>query len=142
MAGVNKCIFIGNLTRDPEVRYTKSSQAVASFSIACNETYKDKDGNKQENVEYVNVVAWGKLGEICGEYLEKGKQVYIEGKMKTDKYEKDGIERYSTKIVASNMTMLGQAGTGSASSGSPPSSPPSQGSSSGPDDFEDDDIPF
>ena len=113
MAGVNKCIFIGNLTKDVEVRYTKSSQAVASFCIACNETYKDKDGNKQENVEYVNVTAWGKLGEICGEYLEKGKQVYIEGKMKTEKYEKDGVEKYSTKIIASNMTMLGQAGSGS-----------------------------
>jgi single-strand DNA-binding protein len=152
MSGVNRCIFIGNLTRSVEVRYTKSGQAVASFAIACNETYKDKDGNKQENVEFVNITAWGKLGEICGEYLEKGKQVYVEGKMKTDKYEKDGVERYSTKIVISNMTMLGQAGSGSGSGhgggnssdgGTRGSSGGSQGSSSGgSDDFEDDDIPF
>ncbi len=108
MAGVNKCIFIGNLTRDPEVRYTSSGNAVVSFSIACNETWKDKDGDKQERVEFVNVTAFGKLGEICGEYLTKGKQVYIEGKMQTDKYEgKDGLERYSTKIIANTMTMLG-----------------------------------
>jgi single-strand DNA-binding protein len=111
MAGVNKFIGVGNLTRDPEVRYTKSGQAVSSFSIACNETYKDKDGNKQESVEFVNITAWGKLGEICGEYLSSGKQVYVEGKLKTDKYEdKDGNERQSTGVVISNMTMLGQAG--------------------------------
>jgi single-strand DNA-binding protein len=136
MAGVNKWHGIGNLTRDVEIRYTKSGQAVASFCIACNETYKDKDGNKQENVEFVNITAWGKLGEICGEFLKTGKQVYIEGKMKTDCYEKDGEKRYSTKIIASNMTMLGQAGSGSQSSDG------AQGSSGGPDDFEDDDINF
>ncbi len=136
MAGVNKWHGVGNLTREVDVRYTKSGQAVASFCIACNETYKDKDGNKQENVEFVNITAWGKLGEICGEFLKIGKQVYIEGKMKTDKYEKDGVERYSTKIVASTMTMLEQAGSGSQSSNG------SQSSSGGSDDFEDDNIPF
>ena len=108
MSGVNKVLLIGNLTREVETRYTKSGQAVASFGIACNETYKDKDGNKQESVEFVNRTAWGKLGEVCGEYLQKGKLVYVEGKLKTDKYEdKDGNERTSTGVVISNMTMLG-----------------------------------
>lgn len=111
MASVNKCIFIGNLTRDVETRFTKSGDAVTSFSIACNETWKGKDGQKQERVEYVNVVTFGKLATICGEYLTKGKQVYIEGKMQTEKYEKDGRDVYTTKIVANNMTMLGQAGS-------------------------------
>lgn len=133
MAGVNKCIFIGNLTRDPEVRYGKSGDAITSFSIACNETWKGKDGQKQEKVEFVNITAFGKLGEICGEYLNKGKQVYIEGRMQTDKYEKDGRDVYSTKIIANNMTMLGQQ------------SPGGQGErndSQHEGKFEDSDIPF
>lgn len=144
MAGVNKWIGIGNLCNDPTVRFTKSGQAVASFSIACNETYKDKDGNKQESVEFVNITAWGKLGEICGEYLTKGKQVYVEGKLKTKKYQdKDGNDRQSTSIVINNMTMLGQAGGDhrtehSSSSGSSLSG----GQGGGADDLEDDDIPF
>ena len=156
MSGVNKCIFIGNLTREVDVRFTKSGQAVASFSIACNETYKDKDGNKQESVEFVNITAWGKLGEICGEYLQKGKQVYVEGKLKTTEYEdKDGNLRKTTGVTINNMTMLGQAGGGSgsgyeggSSSGGSRGSSSSQGSSSqssssgGSDDFEDDNIPF
>ena len=143
MSGVNKCIFIGNLTREVETRFTKSGDPVTTFSIACNESWKGKDGQKQERVEYVNVVTFGKLATICGEYLSKGKQVYIEGKLKTDKYEKDGIERYSTKIIASTMTMLGQAESGSqsSSSGSQPSAG-AKSSAGGPDDFEDDDIPF
>jgi single-strand DNA-binding protein len=110
MAGVNKCIFIGNLTADPEVRYSGNGDAVASFTVACNETWKDKDGEKQERVEYVRVVAWKKLGEICGEYLSKGKQVYIEGRMQTREWEdKDSNKRWTTEIIANNMTMLGQA---------------------------------
>ena len=140
MSGVNKCIFIGNLTRDVETRFTKSGDPVTSFSIACNESWKGKDGQKQERVEYVNVVTFGKLASICGEYLTKGKQVYIEGRMQTDKYDKNGVDTYSTKIVASTMTMLGQSG-GSSSSGSQGSSG-SPGASGGSDDFEDDDIPF
>lgn len=137
MASVNKCIFIGNLTRNPEVRYSKSGAAVCSFSIACNESWKGKDGNKQERVEYVNITAFGKLGEICGEYLGKGKQVYIEGKMQTDKYEKDGIERYSTKIIANNMTMLGQAGQQEVGGQGERNDPVNEG-----DGFESDDISF
>jgi single-strand DNA-binding protein len=136
MSGVNKCHFIGNLTRDVETRFTKSGDAVTSFSIACNESWKGKDGQKQERVEYVNIVTFGKLANICGEYLTKGKQVYIEGKMQTDKYEKDGRDVYTTKIVANNMTMLGQAGGGSESSGG------NESSNNQADDFEDEEIPF
>ena len=136
MAGVNKWHGIGNLTREVETRFTKSGEAVTSFSIACNESWKGKDGQKQERVEYVNVVTFGKLASICGEYLTKGKQVYIEGKMQTDKYDKNGVDTYSTKIVASTMKMLGQAGSGSQSSAG------TQSSSSGPDDLDDSDIPF
>lgn len=112
MAGVNRCIFVGNLTADPEVRYSGNGDAVASFTVACNETWKDKDGEKQERVEYVRVVAWKKLGEICGEYLFKGKQVYVEGRMQTREWEdKDENKRYTTEIIINNMTMLGQAAT-------------------------------
>ena len=142
MGSINKCHFIGNLTRDVETRFSKSGDPVTSFSIACNESWKGKDGQKQERVEYVNVVTFGKLATICGEYLTKGKQVYIEGRMQTDKYDKNGIDTYSTKIVAGTMTMLGQAGSGSPSSNNSQDSPGAQGSSVGPYDFEDDDIPF
>ncbi len=153
MAGVNKVILVGNLGRDPEVRYTKSGQAVASFSLATSERWTGKDGNKEEKTEWHRIVAWGKLGEICGEYLSKGKLVYIEGRLQTREWDdKDGNKKQTTEIVASNMTMLGQAGGGgsgyeggSSSGGSRSSSnsPSSQGSSSGGhDDFEDDDIPF
>lgn len=138
MSGVNKFIGVGNLTREVEVRKTKSGQAVSSFGIACNETYKDKDGNKQESVEFVKITAWGKLGEICEKYLTTGKQVYIEGKLQTREWEdKEGIKRQTTEIVASTMTMLGQAGNNSESSGGDSSNQPEGG-----DDFEDDDIPF
>jgi len=109
--GLNKCFFIGNLTRDVEVRYAASGAAIANFSIACNESWKDKDGNKQEKVEFVRVVVFiSKLAEICEKYLAKGKQVFVEGKMQTSSWEKDGEKRYSTEIVASNMQMLGGKG--------------------------------
>jgi single-strand DNA-binding protein len=111
MAGVNKAILIGFLGKDPEVRYTKSGTAVCSFSLATNESWKDKDGQKQDRTEWHRIVAWGKLGEICGEYLFKGKQVYIEGRIQTREWEdSDGNKRQTTEIVANNMTMLGQAG--------------------------------
>ena len=156
MSGVNKVILIGNLGRDPEVRYTKSGQAVASFSLATSERWTGKDGNKEEKTEWHRVVAWGKLGEICGEYLSKGKQVYIEGRLQTREWEdNDGNKRSTTEIVANNMTMLGQAGGGGGggggggsrdadSYGGPPSSGGGGGGGapSGGGDFEDDDIPF
>jgi len=111
MSGVNKVILVGNLGQDPEVRYTKAGQAVASFSLATSEKWTGKDGNKEEKTEWHRIVAWGKLGEICGEYLYKGKQVYIEGRLQTREWDdKDGNKKQTTEIVASNMTMLGQAG--------------------------------
>ena len=137
MGSLNKVHLIGNLGRDPEVRYTKAGQAVASFSLATTEKWTGKDGNKEEKTEWHRIVAWGKLGEICGEYLNKGKQVYIEGRLQTREWEdNDGNKKQTTEIVASNMTMLGQAGSGSQSSSG------AQSSSGGPEDFEDDDIPF
>lgn len=104
---LNQCSFIGRLGADPEVRYSPGGDAVAYFSIAVGSQWKDRDGEKQERTEWVSITAWGKLGEICGEYLRKGSQVFIQGRIKTDKYEKDGQTRYSTKIVAETMQMLG-----------------------------------
>lgn len=107
---VNKCIFIGRLGKDPETRYLPNSDAVCNFSIAIDESYKDKSGVKQEKTEWVNIVAYRKLGEICGEYLKKGSQVYIEGRLQTRKWEKEGVTRYSTEIIAEQMQMLGVKG--------------------------------
>lgn len=108
MASLNQCSFIGRLGQDVEMRYTKDGKAVASLSIACSESWKDKNtGEKVEKTEWINISAFGKLAEIMEKYLTKGSQVYISGKMKTDKYEKDGITKYSTKIVAREMVMLG-----------------------------------
>ena len=105
---VNKWIGIGNLTKDPEQRFTGSGTAVCNFSIACNEKIKGKDGNYQEKVEYINIVAWSKLAEVCGKYLKKGKQVYIEGRIQTRSYDdKSGNKKYVTEIVADQMQMLG-----------------------------------
>ena len=108
---LNRCEFIGHLGKEVETRYTPSGTAIASFSIACNESWKDKtSGEKQERVEWINITAFGKLAEICAQYLSKGKQVYIAGKMRTDKYEKDGVTKYSTKIIADQIQMLGGRG--------------------------------
>lgn len=106
---LNRCEFIGNVGKPPEVRFVNGN-AVADFSVACNEKWKDKNGNPQERTEWVRVTAWGKLAEVCGQYLEKGRQVYVAGRMQTDEYEKDGVKRYSTKIVADTMKMLGKKG--------------------------------
>lgn len=109
MAGINKAILIGRLGRDPEVRYSPDGRAVANFSIATSEEWKDKDsGEKRERTEWHRIVAFGRLGEICGEYLSKGRQVYIEGRIQTREWEdKEGVKRYTTEIVASQMQMLG-----------------------------------
>ena len=110
MAGVNKVMLIGNLGRDPEVKYTPSGTALATFSIATTEEWKDRDtGEKQQRTEWHRIVAWRRLGEICGEYLRKGSQVYIEGKLQTRDWEdRDGNKRYTTEIVAQTMQMLGR----------------------------------
>jgi single-strand DNA-binding protein len=108
MAGLNKAILIGNLGRDPEVRYTPSGTAVANFSLATSETWANKEGEKETRTEWHRIVAFGKLGEICGEYLSKGKQVYIEGRIQTREWDdRDGNKRYTTEIIASQMLMLG-----------------------------------
>lgn len=116
MASVNKVILVGNLGRDPEVRYTPNGDAVANYSIATTETWKDKNGMRQEKTEWHNVVMYRRLAEIAGEYLKKGSQVYIEGRLQTRKWQdKQGNDRYTTEIVADHMQMLGQRDGGGAS---------------------------
>lgn len=104
---VNKFIGIGNLGKDPEIRYMQDGKAVANISIGISEKYKDKQGQQKEVTEWVNIVFFGKLADIVGQYLKKGSQIYIEGKLKTEKYEKDGQTRYSTKVIGESMQMLG-----------------------------------
>ncbi|MEO0557164.1 MAG: single-stranded DNA-binding protein [Bacteroidota bacterium] len=111
--GINKVILIGNLGQDPELRYTGSGTAVCNMRIATSESYKDRDGNQVENTEWHTVVAWSRLAEICGEYLKKGRQVYIEGSLQTRQWEdRDGNTRYSTEIKAREMQMLGGRDSG------------------------------
>jgi single-strand DNA-binding protein len=113
MASVNKVIIVGNVGRDPELRYTQSGQPVASFSIATNERFKDKDGNWKDRTEWHRIVAWARLAEICGEYLRKGSQVYVEGRIQTRDWEdKEGNKRQTTEIIALGMQMLGRRGEG------------------------------
>jgi len=109
MSGINKVILIGRLGSDPEVRYTPSGVAVANFSVATSEEWKDKDsGEKKERTEWHRIVAWRRLGEICGEYLSKGRQVYVEGRLQTRSWDdRDGNKKYTTEIVASDIQFLG-----------------------------------
>ncbi len=108
MSSVNKVILVGNLGKDPEVRYTASGTAVANFSVATTENWTSKEGQKESHTEWHRIVAWGRLGEICGEYLSKGKLVYIEGRIRTSEWEdQEGNKRQTKEIVATNMTMLG-----------------------------------
>ena len=142
MAGINKVILIGRLGSDPEVRYTPSGVAVANFNIATSEEWKDKDsGEKKERTEWHRIVAWRRLGEICGEYLSKGQQVYVEGRIQTNAWEdKEGNKRYTTEIIANTVQFLGKRE--SSESARPRSTPVSDfqgGPAQGPGD---DDIPF
>jgi len=108
MAGVNKVILVGNLGKDPQVRYLDSGVAVANFSLATTENYKNKEGERVSQTEWHNVVLWRGLAEVAEKYLKKGASVYIEGKIRTRKWEdKEGVARYSTEILGDNMTMLG-----------------------------------
>ncbi len=108
---LNKAMIIGNLTRDPEVKNTPSGATVASFAVATNLIWTDQQGQKQEKVEFHNVVAWRRLGEICGQYLRKGSKVYIEGRLQTNNWVgQDGVKRYRTEINVENMIMLDRAG--------------------------------
>ena len=143
MAGLNKAILIGNLGKDPEIRYAPSGMAVANFSLATTENWT-KDGQRESRTEWHRIVAFGRLAEICGEYLSKGKQIYVEGKIQTREWEdKDGNKRYTTEIVANQMQMLG---TRSEMADTPKSSATPPGKSDIPEppypDTQDDDIPF
>lgn len=143
---VNKVILIGNLGRDPEVRYTASGQAVANFPIATTEYSSSKDGERKEYTEWHRIVAWGRLAEICGEYLTKGKSVYIEGSLRTRSWEdKDGVKKWTTEVVARTMQILTPAGSGGSSkkSSSSKSELPDEDIDFSDDNFTtDDDIPF
>lgn len=116
MASVNKVILVGNLGRDPELRYTPGGQAVANFSLATTERFSNKEGERQERTEWHRVVAWGRTGEICAQYLAKGRSVYVEGRIQTREWEdKEGQKRWSTEIVAINVQFLGGRGEGGSS---------------------------
>jgi single-strand DNA-binding protein len=166
MASVNKVILVGNLGRDPEVRFMPNGEAVCNFSIATTDSWKDKAGAKQEKTEWHNIVMYRKLAEIAGEYLKKGRPVYVEGRLQTRKWQtKEGQDRYTTEIIADQMQMLGgrEGGNSNASydgamdqsggddgysqapakQSSPATSPPKPAAATGSgfDDFEDD-IPF
>ncbi len=109
MAGVNKVILVGNLGKDPEIRYLENGTAVANFPIATSESYKDKEGNRIDQTEWHNVVVWRKMAEIAERYLRKGSQIYLEGKLRTKSWEdQQGNKRYTTEIVADTFTMLGK----------------------------------
>ena len=143
MAGINKVILIGRLGRDPEVRYTPDGTAVANFSIATSDEWKDKStGEKRERTEWHRIVAWRKLGELCGEYLSKGRQVYIEGRLQTrDWQDRDGNKRYTTEVIATDVQFLGpkeSAAQAGGFDGPPPYGPEPPDMGSG----DDDDIPF
>src|SRR5690606_9201086 len=144
--GVNKVILIGNLGRDPEVRYMPSGSAVANITLATTEVWRDRQtGEQQERTEWHNVVFFNRLAEIAGEYLRKGSKVYVEGSLRTRKWQdKNGQDRYTTEIVASDMQMLDSRGSGGSSrwqQEAPAQDDFEPPQSSGPDDF-DDDIPF
>jgi len=152
MASVNKVILIGNLGADPETRYLPSGDAVANIRIATTDVWKDKSGEKQEHTEWHRVAFFGKLAEIAGEYLKKGSPVYIEGRIRTRKWQdKEGQDRYSTEIVADRMQLLGSRGGGSESAAREPkpaaaepggaAKPAAKKSGASFDDM-DDDIPF
>ncbi|MGD8394881.1 MAG: single-stranded DNA-binding protein [Candidatus Eiseniibacteriota bacterium] len=121
MASVNKVILVGNLGSDPEIRHTQNGNVVANFNVATNEQWKGKDGERNERTEWHRIVAWGRLAEICEQYLSRGRQVYIEGRLQTRQWEdRDGNRRYTTEIVAQVMQMLGRPGDrGEAPSGGP-----------------------
>jgi single-strand DNA-binding protein len=143
MASLNKVMLIGNLGKDPEVRYTASGTAVASFSLATSEKFKNKNGEWEEKTEWHNITLWARLAEIAGEYLSKGKTVYIEGRLQTRKWQdRDGRDRYTTEIVGEKMQMLSAKGEGGGRSGSGGHESQAAPSYDEPAFNPDDDIPF
>ncbi len=157
---VNKVILIGNLGRDPEVRSTPSGQTVANFSVATNRRWRDRDGQRQEQTEWHNIVCWGRQAEVAGQYLTRGRQIYVEGRLQTRSWDdrQSGEKRYRTEIVCDNFQMLGQRGDAVPAGGASPdpgswdqqSSAPNPAPNSAPNpaadpgypEPEDDDIPF
>ena len=143
MRGVNKVILIGNLGRDPEIRYTRDGTAVANLNVATSDSWKDSEGQRQERTEWHRVVAWDKLAEIAKEYLAKGKQVYIEGRLQTRSWEdKDGHKRYTTEVRADQMVMLGGRGGDGGERGAEPPPGPADDFSREPFQAKDEDVPF
>jgi single-strand DNA-binding protein len=143
MASLNKVMLIGNLGKDPEVRYTTSGQGVASFSIATTEKYKNKSGDWEEKTEWHNIVLWGKLAEIAKDYLSKGKTVFIEGRLQTRKWQdKDGRDRYTTEIVGDRMQLLSPKGDGARSAGGRDGNEPTAAYDDPVGYNQEDDIPF
>lgn len=115
---LNKAMLIGNLGADPELRYTQNGAAVASFTVATTRKWKDKEGQQQEETDWLKIVAWQRLGEICGEYLHKGSKVYVEGRIQTRKWQdKDGNDRFTTEIVASDVQFLSPKGSSEGNNG-------------------------
>lgn len=156
MYSLNRATILGNLTKDPEIRQTPSGQKVCTFGVATNRSWNDAAGAKQEAVEFHYVVAWGKLADICGQYLTKGKKVYVEGRLQTRDWDgQDGIKRYRTEIITENLIMLDRSGAPAAQGGSrssfpssgggfvPPQAPPRDDRAMNPDDeIKVEDIPF
>lgn len=157
MASVNKVIVIGNLGADPEIRYTPGGQAVCDLRVATTEQWTDKGGEKKEQTEWHHIVVWGKQAENCSQYLSKGRQIYVEGRLQTRQWDdKDGNRRYTTEVVAQSVKFLGGGrGEGAPREGAPrertggggggggySQEPPSQGYESGPGAMADDDLPF
>jgi single-strand DNA-binding protein len=150
--GVNKVILIGNLGKAPELRFTPSGQAVANFTIATNESWNDKSGQKQERTEWHRIVVWGKLAELCGQYLSKGRQCYVEGRLQTREWnDKEGKKNYTTEIVAQTVQFLGGKGEGAGAGrqngasddfGPPPPGMDDAGGPQGGPQGVEDDIPF
>ncbi len=151
MAGVNKAILVGNLGRDPELRHTQNGQAVVNFTLATSENWTDKNGERVERTEWHRIVVWGKTGEMCAQYLSKGRTVYVEGRIQTREWEdKDGNKRYTTEINAQTVNFIGprtrsgEPGAGDYATGGPDAGGPGA-SGAGPADAGppgDDDIPF
>jgi len=149
MAGINKVIIVGNLGKDPELRHTPQGQAVANFPVATSENWVDKSGQKQERTEWHRVVVWGKLAELCGKYLSKGRKAYVEGRLQTRAWDdKDGQKRYTTEVIANTVQFLDSAASQAAERsnsneeasnpfGSPPDFEGTNGATSSTDD-----IPF
>jgi len=149
MASINKVILIGRLGKDPEIRSTPSGTSVARFSLATDEKFTDRNGEKQERTEWHNIVAWGKLAEICGQYLKKGKLVYIDGSIRTDSWDdkETGQKKYRTEIIASTMKMLDrrgddEGGSYSGGGGYAASRKPASSSAPGPEMEDDEEVPF